>query len=293
MDDVEAHVARPRLPDDRVQVRAVVVEQGSARVEDLGHFRDVLVEEAERGRVRQHQPRGALVHLRPQVVEVEVAALGRRDLHELVARHRDARRVRPVRGVRGHDRVALVALAPVGEVRPHQHQAGELALRARGRLQGDRRQACDLAQDLLQLPHQLERALGAVVLLVRVEAREPGQPGDELVDPRVVLHRAGAERVEARVDTEVPVGEVREVAHDLVLGELGQAWRLLARECRGNLGYRQAVARDPPRTAPGLALLVDQLHQPHTSASTSARRSMSAGVRFSVSATRSTSSMPS
>ena len=37
MDDVEAHVARPRLPDDRVEVGAVVVEQRTEGVEDLGH----------------------------------------------------------------------------------------------------------------------------------------------------------------------------------------------------------------------------------------------------------------
>ena len=122
---------------------------------------------------------------------------------------------------------------------------------------------------------------------------KPGQPRGALVDARVVLHRAGAERVEAGVDAEVAVGQVREVAHDLVLGQLGQARRLLAGERGRNLGHRQAVVGNAPGPAARLALLVDELHQPHTSASTSARRSMSAGVRFSVSATSSTSSMPS
>ncbi len=198
-----------------------------------------------------------------------------------------------MRRVRRHDRVALVAFAPVGEVRPHQHQAGELALRAGRGLQRDGGQAGDLGEDLLQLPHQLERSLRALVLLVGMEIRESGQRHDALVDARVVLHRARTEWVEAGVDAEVPVGEVCEVAYDLVLGQLRQARRLLPRERRGNLGYRQTVVRDSPRTAPGLALLVDQLHQLQTSTRTSARRSMSAGVRFSVSATSSTSSMPS
>ena len=293
MDDVEAHVSGPRPADDRVEVGAVVVEERSGVVEDLGHLDDVLVEQAERRGVRQHQPGGALVHLRAQVVEVEVAAIGRRDLRELVARHRHARRVGAVRRVGGDDRVALLALALVGEVRAHQHQAGQLALRAGRGLQGDGGEPRHLGQDLLQLPHQLERTLGALVLLMRMQVREAGQPRGALVDPRVVLHRAGAERIEAGVDPEVAVGQVREVAHDLVLGQLGQARRLLAGERGGNLGHRQAVVGHPPRPAAGLALLVDELHQPHTSASTSARRSMSAGVRFSVSATSSTSSMPS
>ena len=106
VDDVEAHVAGPRAADDRVQVRAVVVEERAGVVEDPRHLLDPLVEEPERRRVRQHQPRRPLVHLRAQVVEVEVAARVGRDLLELVAGHRHARGVRAVRGVGGDDRVA-------------------------------------------------------------------------------------------------------------------------------------------------------------------------------------------
>ena len=148
------------------------------------------------------------------------------DLRELVAGHRHARRVRAVRGVGDDDRVALLALAAVGEVRAHQHQPGQLALRAGRRLQRDRVEAGDLGEDLLQPPHQLERALRAVLLLVRVQVAEAGQRDDALVDARVVLHRAGAERVEARVDPEVARRELGEVADELGLGELGQPRRL-------------------------------------------------------------------
>ena len=293
MDDVEAHVPGPRATHDGVEVRPVVVEERALLVEDVRHLGDALVEQAHRGRVRQHQPRGALVHLRAQVVEVEVAALGRRDLLELVAGHRHACRVRPVRRVGGDDRVPLLALAPIGEVGAHQHQARELPLRACCRLQRHRRQPRHLGEDLLQLPHQLERTLRAVVLLVGMEVREARQRDDALVDAWVVLHRAGAERVEARVDAEVAIGEVREVTNDLVLRELRQPRRARAGERRGNLGQRQVVARYSSCASSCLALLVDELHQLHTSSRTSARRSTSAGVRFSVRATRITSSMPS
>ena len=74
---------------------------------------------------------------------------------------------------------------------------------------------------------------------------KPGSARGALVDARVVLHRARAERVEAGVDPEVAVGEVREVAHDLVLGQLGQARRLLARERRR--APRARAARSPGR----------------------------------------------
>ena len=148
--------------------------------------------------------------------------------------------------------------------RAHQHQARQLALRAGGGLQRHGGQARHLGEDLLQLPHQLERALRALVLLVRVQRREAGERGDALVDPRVVLHRAGAERVEAGVDAEVAVGEVREVADDLVLGQLGQPRRLLARERGRHLGHGQAVVREATGAAARLALLVDELHSAST-----------------------------
>ena len=293
MNDVEPHVARARAPDDRVEVRPVVVEERAALVEDPRDVLDPLVEQPERRRVREHQARRAVVDLRAEVVQVEVAAVGRRDLRELEACHRHARRVRAVGGVGGHDHVPP-GLAAVGERGAHQHQPRQLALRPRSRLQRHRGQASDLDEDLLELPHQLERALRALVLLQRMEVAETLERGRALVHARVVLHRAAAERVEARVDPEVAVGERGEVPDDLVLRNLRQARRALAGKLGGDLGHRQAVRGDAARAPTGTRLLEDQLHQtdPVTSARTSASRSTSAGVRFSVSATRSTSSSP-
>ena len=190
-------------------------------MEDRRDVDDVLVEEAERGGVRQHQPGRPLVHLRAQVIEVEVATLVRGDLRELVAGHRHARRVRAVRRVGGDDRVALLALAAILEVGAHQHQAGQLSLRARRRLERARIQPRNLLEDLLQPPHQLERALRRLLLLVRVQILEAGQRDDPLVHARVVLHRAAPERIKAGVDPEVAGRERREVADELGLRELG------------------------------------------------------------------------
>ena len=236
MDDVEAHVAGPRDPADRVQVRAVVVHERAGAVEDRGDLLDVLVEEPERRGVGQHQAGGVLVDLAAQVLDVDVPARVGLHRRELVAGHRHARRVRAVRGVGDDDLAPLLALAALGEVGAHQQQSGQLALRAGGRLQRDGVEPGDLGQHLLQLPAEAQRALGAVLLLVRVEVAEARQRGEALVDPRVVLHRAGAERVEAGVDPEVARRELGEVPHQVRLGELGQARRLGARELGGHLG---------------------------------------------------------
>ncbi len=301
VDDVEAHVAGARDPDDRVQVRAVVVEERACVVEDPRDVLDTLVEEAERRGVREHETGRSLVHLPAEIVEVEVAARVGLDPLELVAGHRHARGIRPVSRVRGDDRVAL--LAAVGEVRAHEHEPGQLPLRARGRLQRDRRKTRDLREHLLKTPHQLERALRAFVLLVRVEIAEPGKPGEPLVDARVVLHRAGAERVEAGVDAERPIGKRREVANELRLRDLGEPRRVGAPQrgrqlrdgkirARGAAGAasRARALEDERRVGPGASRL--GRHR-HTSSSTFASRSMSSAVRFSVSATSRTSSIPS
>ena len=98
-----------------------------------------------------------------------------------------------------------------------QQQARELAVRPGRGLQRDVWQPGDLRQGALQVPHQLQRALRALGVLQRVQTRVSGQRGDALVQARVVLHRARAERVEARVQVEVALGEADVVAHDLRL----------------------------------------------------------------------------
>ncbi len=90
-------------------------------------------------------------------------------------------------------------------------------MRAGRWLQRDVRQPRYLAERLLQVEHQLECALRALGVLQWVQARVARQRGDPLVQARVVLHRARAERVEARVQVEVALGDAHVVAHDLGL----------------------------------------------------------------------------
>ena len=71
----------------------------------------------------------------------------------------------------------VLVLAAVVEVGADEHQPGQLALAAGGRLQADGVEPGHLAQDLLQLPLELERALRRVVLDERMQvARSPGSP---------------------------------------------------------------------------------------------------------------------
>jgi hypothetical protein len=108
-------------------------------------------------------------------------------------------------------------LAPILVVGAREQHAGELAVRAGGGLQRDVRQTGDLRERALQVPHQLERPLRSLGVLQRVQPRMAGERGDALVQARVVLHRARAQRVEARVEVEVALGDADVVAHELGL----------------------------------------------------------------------------
>src|SRR5215472_16993445 len=93
---------------------------------------------------------------------------------------------------------------------------------ARGRLQGDPVHADDLAEGLLQPPHQLQSTLDGVFVLIRVQSRESLQPGGLFIGDRVVLHGAAAERVELLADGVVQRSHATVVAQDLGLAETGK-----------------------------------------------------------------------
>jgi len=61
--DVDAHVSRAGDALDRIHVGAVEVDEAAALMNDLAHLGDVLLEETERARIRDHQPVGIALEL--------------------------------------------------------------------------------------------------------------------------------------------------------------------------------------------------------------------------------------
>jgi len=78
----------------------------------------------------------------------------------------------------------------------------------------------------------------------RVQVPEPLEAGDLFADLGVVLHGAGAERIEAVVHTNVTPGELGEMPDDVNLGEFAQTQIGGAPVLDGNLaGGGNIVAR--------------------------------------------------
>ena len=216
--DVDPDAAHVDLAQDGVHVGAVAVDETALGVHDLRDRLDVLLEEAERVGVGHHDAGGVLVHDRGHHLGGEDAARARPDRDRRVAAECRARRIGAVGRVRDDDLGARPAQVLVVGV--EDEHAGQLPVRARPGLERDGVQARDLRQDALQRRIELQRPLAELVRQQRVRAREAGVRGLALVGLGVVLHRAGAERVHARVDREVPGRQADVVAHDVDLAQV-------------------------------------------------------------------------
>ena len=236
---VHAEVAGPRLAHQRVHVGAVHVEQRALGVQNVGDLVNLALEDADGGGVGEHQRGGFFVDLASERFKIDAAFGVRLEVLDRVAADGRGGWVGAVRGVGDEDLLARIALRLVPGA--DQQDAGELAVRAGRGLQRDGVHAGDFEQAALQQVDDFENALRQRVGPVGMGLGEAFNAGDQLVDARVVLHGAGAERIHAQVDGVVPGGEAREVANDFDLAQLGQQ---AAASCDG---LRRAALRDRPR----------------------------------------------
>ena len=129
------------------------------------------------------------------------------------------------------------------EIGADEQDAGEFAVSAGGGLQGDGVHAGDFDELIGESLHDAQRALRELLGLIGMGAGDSFEAGDDLVDARVVLHGAGAERVHAEIDRVIPGGEAGEVADDFDLADLGQVAEIFARSvsaeqsCGVDLGH--------------------------------------------------------
>jgi hypothetical protein len=155
--DVSADRRRAGQSNLGIHVGAVHVDLATMFVDDSADLPDLLLEHAVRRRIGHHQRRQifpVLLGLRPQVRKIDVALAVASGDNDLQARHGRTRRIGSVCRRRNQDNVA-VALASRALVGTDGHQAGELPLRTRIRLQRDRREPGDPAECLFELREHL------------------------------------------------------------------------------------------------------------------------------------------
>ena len=184
-----------------------------------------------------------------------------------------------MRGIRNQNFLARISL--VLQIRANHQEAGQFALRARGRLQSGGVHAGDREQALLQIVKNPQAALRKFRGLFGMLGREPIEPRDEFVHARVVLHSAGAERIHPQIDGVIPGGKPREVADDFDFADFREAVNRLAREFaahrRGRIDRRNVERR---QLHPALARRGFLEDQPFVLADVLARLANGSGKRF-------------
>ncbi len=291
---VDAEVARPDAPHQRVEVRPVAVEIRAGRVQRRRLLQYLVLEQAAGVGVGQHEGRDVRPEARLERDEVDPAAVVvRYRLHGVAANVR-GRRVGAVRRVGHQHHLARVALRL--QRGADRHQPAQLAMRAGAERHGDGRHASQHFDPVRERVDERERALHAFDRLQRVDVGEAGKPREALVEPGVVLHGATAQRVYAHVDAVVLLRQARVVADRLGLGKAGEADRPRALLRAQPVGERRGRVEIDARLV-GPAALEDQrlgklqaamrLRRPahNASPSAAAKRAMSSSVLVSVAAT--------
>ena len=217
---VDAEIARAHLAHDGVEIRPIRIEEGSRRMHRLGDCRDVALEQPARVGIGEHDRRDLAAQALAHLGDVDGSVGAGRDRFHPVAEQGCGRRVGAVRGLRHQDdRAALAARRERGLDR---HHAAQLAVRAGLGRKRQRRHAGELDEPAGEHVDQFERALDGRQRLQRMDVGEAGKPRHLLVEARIVLHGARAERIDAGVDAVVGARQAHVVAHRL---RLAQAWK--------------------------------------------------------------------
>ena len=203
MHHIKPHVARPRHTHDCVGIGAVIIDQTAGRVNDLRHFTDIFLKQSQSAGVGQHQSGGIRSHCSFQRRQVDCAVRMGLDFHHVHPADGHGRRIGPMRRIRHNDLGPVIAALAM--ISPDQFQSGQFAMSTGHRLQGHGIHTGDFRQHRLQLEHQTQSALGILFFRQRVQARQRRYRCNILINLRIVLHRAGSQRIKPGVDAKSPL----------------------------------------------------------------------------------------
>ena len=95
-------------------------------------------------------------------------------------------------------------------------------------------ETADVGESLLQVVVELESSLRCGLVLKGMQSGELRHGCDLLVDFRIVFHCAASQRIISGIHTEILVGEVGEMTHNVKFRNLGKSGSLFAQK---TLGY--------------------------------------------------------
>ena len=204
---------------------------------EAGYFRDARLEDAERVRIGHHHTGDVVTQHSAKGVNVD-GSLGRAlHLDNLQTANGGRGGVSAV-GRIGDNNLGALRVAARLVVTANDHQAREFAVGTSIGIERELTQACYFGQCLLHVVIEFERALCGGLVLCGMKTCEAREGCHLLVDFGIVLHRATAQGIEARINAEVIIGHIRIVTTNGEFVHLGQLGSLFAPEFLGNCGRR-------------------------------------------------------
>ena len=126
-------------------------------VQNIRGLHDVLFENAQRVRIRDHQRGHIGIHRACQCLQIDHPLIVRPDILHFVSGNSRRCRIRPMRGIRRQDALARVALR--FQKRAYQQYSCQFAMRARRGLQRNRVEAGDFEQRFFEPRRHFHHAL--------------------------------------------------------------------------------------------------------------------------------------
>ena len=232
---VEAHIARSANAHHRVEVCAVVVHQAAAFMHEPCNFWNIFFKNAERVGVRHHHAGDVVAEFCAQVFDVHGALRSALYLHDLQTAYGGGSRVSAVRRV-GHNDFHALVVASALVVGADHHKAGQFAVCPGIGIEGKGVHAAHFGQHGCEVVIQMQAALQRFCGLRWVHVGKAGQGGDFFVDFGIILHRATAQGVEARVYAEVVARHICIMACRREFVHFGQgSGRVFAQQVGGQL----------------------------------------------------------
>ena len=127
---VDAEVARARLADDGVEIRAVAIEIGARLVNGVGDADDLALEQAASVGIGQHDRRDVGRKSASHRLDADDPVLAGRYRAHRIADQRGGRRIGAVGGIGNQHDAARLPLPARLDRRLDRHHAAELAMRA-------------------------------------------------------------------------------------------------------------------------------------------------------------------
>ena len=107
-------------------------------------------------------------------------------------------------------------------IRVKQKHAGQFAVSSGSRLEGGRVHAGDFDQEIFKIIHELQDTLAKIRVKHGVCGGKTGLGRLALIGFGVIFHGAGAQRVHAAVNREVPLRQARVMANNIDFAQIGE-----------------------------------------------------------------------